>query len=354
MIGAILDGYEVLEKVGEGAMAVVYLARNEAGQEVAVKVLHPHLVTNERTRTRFKREAQAIASLQSPHIPGIHAFVGEAAPGKGAPGVYLITDFVRGHTIDELMERAGRLPCETAILLSIQVCRALEPAHAQGIVHRDIKPANIMVDDQGTVKLMDFGVARILDEATLTLTGALVGSPAYMSPEQTRNDSVDHRSDLFSLGSLLFLTVTGRLPFEGSNPAALLGAIIDGDHLDPADLLPEIHPGLTQVIDRCLEVSTADRYQSAAELEDALATLLVDSGIDAAAPGHWSLSSYLADPEEYGRKLTEHVVNAHVHRGRELLGNQRPALALGLLNRVLTLDADNPDALALVTGNDPE
>ena len=349
MIGTILDGYEVLEKVGEGAMAVVYLARNESGHEVAVKVLHPHLTTNERTRTRFEREAQAIASLHSPHIPGIHAFVGE-----GAPGIYLITDLVRGHTIDALLERDGRLPCETAVLLSIQICRALEPAHAQGIVHRDIKPANIMVDDTGTVKLMDFGVARILDEATLTLTGALVGSPAYMSPEQTRNDSVDHRSDLFSLGSLLFLTVTGRLPFEGSNPAALLGAIIDGDHLDPADLLPEIHPGLTQVIDRCLAVPVADRYQDAAELEAELAALLVDSNIDAADPGPWALASYLADPAGYGRQLTEHVVTAHVHRGKELLDDQRPAAALGLLNRVLTLDADNADALALVTGKDPE
>ncbi len=349
MRGVELSDFEIMEKVGEGAMAVVYRGRHRGdGHEVAIKILHGHLATNERTRTRFEREAQAIASLACRNIPRIHTSYGE-----DGDRCYLITELVRGPTLQDVLRERRRLPSEITMLLGLQVCEALSLAHARGIIHRDIKPANIMIDETGTVKLMDFGVARILDEETLTLTGTLVGSPAFMSPEQARDTHVDHRSDLFSVGTLLFLTATGEFPFGGRTAATLLGAIIDGNHADPMDIEPAMHPALGEAIERCLRPRPDDRYGDAEELAAVLRAALADSGIPPDQPGPLSLAAYLADPDAAESALADRIIASHLRRGRELLGTE-PARALQLINRVLTIDEGNPAALALVTsgGND--
>jgi len=255
MIGQVLEKYEVLEKVGEGGMATVYRGRHRTlDREVAIKILHPHLSTNIKNRKRFEREARAIESLDCFNIPEIYDF-----SGPKAEHCFIITEFIHGPTLSEFMERADRVQSEPAALIGIQVCTALICAHDSGIIHRDIKPENIMIDRLGCVRLMDFGIARVLDESHVTLTGALVGSPAFMSPEQALDREVDGRSDLFSLGTLLYLMVTGDLPFRGGNPSIVLKGIIEGRYEDPIDRTPDIHPQLAHVIDRCLATIPEER-----------------------------------------------------------------------------------------------
>ncbi len=342
MIGQIVQDYELLEQVGEGAMATVFRGRHVERDEIAaVKVLHEHLKTNERTRTRFEREARAVASLDCPHIPRIFGFAGEQ-DGRWT----IITEFVDGPTLRELLHRVRAVPSEPALLILDQVCEALALAHRQGIIHRDIKPANIMIDRGGVVKLMDFGVARIADEATITLTGTLVGSPAFMSPEQARNAPLDSRSDLFSLGTLLFLMTTGELPFEGSTPAMLLGALIDGEHRDPLSVEPSLHPAVAAIIERCLQRDPGDRYPDVeamrAELRGALAQSDVGGG------GELSVDRYVQDPQRYEEHLRDHLLRVLPARGEALLDAGQPADGMALLNRVLTLDEDNGAVLSLI------
>lgn len=342
MIGQIIQDYEILEQVGEGAMAIVYRGRHvRRRDEVAIKVLHEHLTTNERTRTRFEREARAVASLDCPNIPKIFGFLG----GEDQRWT-LITEFVRGPTLRELLQDVGAIPSEPAVLILDQVCEALDMAHQQGIIHRDIKPANIMIDTGGVVKLMDFGVARIADEVTITLTGTLVGSPAFMSPEQARNAKLDHRSDLFSVGTLLFLMVTGELPFAGTTPAVLLGALIDGEHRDPLSVQPTMHPLVARIIERCLHRDREDRYPDVDALRADLRAALDASEI--AGTGDCSVDAFVRDPEGYRERLHAHLIGALPRLGEALLDEGQPALGMALLNRVLTLDEGNDAVLSLI------
>ena len=348
MIGKVLEKYVVQEKVGEGGMATVYRGRHRTlGREVAIKILHPHLSdltkpANRKNRTRFEREAKAIESLDCSNIPDIFDF-----SGPDAEHCFIITEFIHGPTLNTFVRKVGRVPSEVAAMIGIQVCNALTAAHDRGIVHRDIKPENIMIDQSGAVKLMDFGIARILDETHVTLTGALVGSPAFMSPEQALDREVDGRSDLFSLGTLLYLMTTGEMPFHGGNPSVVLKGIIEGKYADPLDHAPDIHPQLYRVIDRCLRTSPDERYIDAAAVQVELRHVLDISGIDP-AESLWALETYFDDPDGYAERLDHHLVPALLRKGRELIDKREPTEALRLLNRVLTLDEGNPEVIALI------
>ncbi len=345
MIELELEKYDVLEKVGEGGMATVYRGRHRTlDREVAIKILHPHLSNNIKNRTRFEREARAIEALDCINIPQIFDF-----SGSSTEKCYLITEFIHGPTLREFQEPIERIPSEPAALIGMQLCNALQNAHDGSIVHRDIKPENIMIDETGTVKLMDFGIARIIDEQHVTVTGALVGSPAFMSPEQALDSKVDGRSDLFSLGTLMYVLVTGELPFRGGNPSVVLKGIIDGDYDDPIDNAPDIHPGLSRVIDRCLMTDPDQRYEHARDLARDLADVVRDSGIDPDDPGElWSLATYFADPVFYEQRLRDHLVPLMIRRGEDLIAHRDPTEALRVLNRVLTMDDGNPEVINLI------
>jgi serine/threonine-protein kinase len=214
VIGSVLDKYEVLQKLGEGATATVYRGRHMAiGKDVAIKVLHPHLSASSRYRERFNREARAVGRLAHQNIVSILDY-----SGQNADDCYIVTELVDGLTLQTLLTERGRLPSEIVALLGAELAAALAFAHAAGIIHRDIKPENVMIRRDGRVKLMDFGVARVLDESSITLDGSLLGSPAYMSPQQALDEALDGRSDLFSLGSMLFTRSPGTSPSRVRTP----------------------------------------------------------------------------------------------------------------------------------------
>src|SRR5438270_9475217 len=213
-----LGHYEVLEVVGRGGMGIVLKAFDAAlHRVVAIKVMAPQLATSASARKRFMREAQAAAAVRDEHVIDIHA----VEQGNGRP--YLVMEYVNGLSLQERLDRSGPLELSEVLRIGMQTATGLAKAHAQGLIHRDVKPANILlVNGVQRVKLTDFGLARAVDDASLTQSGVVAGTPEYMAPEQARGEAVDHRADLFSLGSVLYAMCTGRPPFRASGSLAIL------------------------------------------------------------------------------------------------------------------------------------
>jgi serine/threonine protein kinase len=345
VIGEFLEKYEVLEKIGEGGMATVYRGRHTTLERiVAVKVLHPHLTSSEKNRERFSREARAIESLRHPNILRIFDY-----SGPESETCFIVTEFIQGPTLRQLLEDVGAMMAEPAALVALELCQALRTAHAKKIIHRDLKPENIMLTHEGTVKLMDFGIARLADDCQVTMTGALVGSPAYMSPEQAMSGKLDERSDLFTLGTVMYRMVTGSLPFQGTNPSIVLKNIIDGSYDDPMERTPSLSPKLAAVITRCLASDPDDRFSTASEVEAELRDFLESVAINSEEPRSWSLFNYVNDPDAYDDLLQQHLITELVHRGRRETEAGATAEALRTFNRVLALDSDNTDVITIIS-----
>jgi serine/threonine-protein kinase len=345
LIGTTLDKYEVLHKVGEGGMATVYRGRHATlGRDVAIKVLHPHLSASTRNRHRFAREARAIEHLDHANILKIFDY-----SGSDAEECYIVTEFVDGQTLQSVVVEQGRMPSEVAAMVGIALADALGYAHSLGIIHRDLKPENVMVRRDGTVKLMDFGIARFLDESNVTMTGALVGSPAYMSPEQAMERVLDPRSDLFSLGTLLFFIATGQLPFTGSNPSLVLRNIIEGNRPEALELAPDLAAPLADVIERLLQTDPLDRPPTAADVAAALRQVLAEAALPTEEP-HWSLVSWLQEPRAWEDRLRVHLRPVLLAAGKARLAARDHLGALRAFNRLLAIDENNAEVLALVQG----
>jgi serine/threonine-protein kinase len=337
-----IDRYELLEEVGSGGMAVVYRGRDTAlDREVAVKLLHPHLAARPEARARFSREARAVARLSHPNIVEIFDFAGEHAVES-----YLVTEFVRGRTLRAFADQVGIGFPEIGALVARALADALVHAHAAGVVHRDLKPENVLVAEAGrrAVKLVDFGIARILEsDDRMTMTGALVGSPNHMAPEIIEGREADERSDLFSLGTILYWLATGELPFAAPNPTATLRRVLEGDHRDPREISPLVSDPLAETIARALQVDPALRTPSAARLREELDAALAEAGL---AEPDVELASFLGDPAAYRAALPARLAAALGARGEEALRAGATARALRLFNRVLAVDPHNPAVLA--------
>jgi serine/threonine-protein kinase len=345
LIGTRLDKYEVLQKVGEGGMATVYLGRHSTlNRQVAIKVLHPHLSSSQRNRKRFAREARAIEHLRHENILEIYDY-----SGVDAAECYIITEFVPGKTLAAFREHHGTLPSEVVSIIGIALTEALAYAHDRGVLHRDLKPENVMIRRDGEVKLMDFGIARFLNESQVTMTGALVGSPAYMSPEQATEKDLDLRSDLFSLGTLLFEISSGHLPFTGSNPSLILKKIIDGSRPSITELAPTISATLGDVIEQLLSTDPEDRYSAASSVTDDLRTSCLEVGLDPASL-QWSIGNFLDDPDDYRRRLALHIRENLLSNGKDYLDAGEHLKALRMFNRLLSLDENNEEVLKLIQG----
>lgn len=260
--------HEVQGVVGAGGMGVVLKAFDPAlDRMVAIKILAPHLATSGAARQRFAREAKAAAAVLHPNVVAIHG-----VSDGGSTGLpYLVMPYVRGATLQARIDLEGGLPLIEILQVAAQVADGLGAAHQQGLVHRDIKPANIMLEDGvERVSIMDFGLARTVDDATLTQSGVIAGTPQYMSPEQARGDSVDTRSDLFSLGSLLYVMSTGRPPFRAETAYGILRRITDETARPVREVRPDLPLWLGTLIGRLHAKSVDDRFQSASEVADVL------------------------------------------------------------------------------------
>ena len=265
--GQMLSHYRILAKLGEGGMGEVYRARDEnLDRDVAIKILPSGTLTDDQTRKRFRKEAKTLSQLNHPHIATVHDFATE-------DGVdFLVMEYVEGMTLAAKL-LGGVLPVDDVLCMGSEIADALEDAHERGIVHRDLKPGNIGLTLKGHVKVLDFGLAKVLgplpDTATTeSLTGglAIAGTLPYMAPEQLRGGTVDHRSDLYALGAVLYEMATGRRAFAHGAAPVLIENILHGVPEAPSRLRPEIPPGLERVILKCLEKVPELRYQTAREL----------------------------------------------------------------------------------------
>ena len=343
LIGQKIDKYEIIEQLGEGGMAVVYRAKHlNLPRDVAIKILHPHLSSKERNRNRFSKEAQAIELLDHPNILKILDYSGQDVNCS-----YIIMELIRGPNLKEILVERKRIPSEVVALIGIHLCRALQYAHEKNLVHRDLKPENVMLSREGILKLTDFGIARFLDDAHVTITGALVGSPAYMSPEQAKDLVVDSRSDLFSLGILLYHLVCGQLPFSGSNPSIILRNIIENNFVPPNEIAMDISMAMTNVIHALLKVEPEERPQQSVQIIPLLEECLTEAGI-AIDDERWSLKMWISDPDSYEERLFKKLEEHLVIKAKMLIKEEKHLEAQPVLNRILSINPESEETMELI------
>ena len=261
-LGKLLDNrYEILEIIGTGGMAVVYRARDRLlNRFVAVKILKDEFARDLDFRRRFHMESQAVAMLSHPNIVSVYDV------NRSDNIEYIVIELVEGVTLKEYMERKGPLSAAETLHFVPQIASALEHAHSRGIIHRDIKPQNIIILRDGSLKVTDFGIARMTEAQQETMTGDALGSVHYVSPEQARGSNIDARSDIYSLGVVMYEMLTGRLPFEGDTPVAVVLQHINSIPLLPSEIKPDIPTGLEEITMKAMSPAPENRYASAAEM----------------------------------------------------------------------------------------
>jgi serine/threonine-protein kinase len=341
LVGRQIGRYRIVEQLGQGGMSVVYKGIDTAlDREVAVKVLHPHLAQRPESRKRLEREAKAVARLRHPNILEVYDYANE-----NVPEAFIVTELIRGRTLREFISTESLQPPEIAAMVVHEIACALAHAHETGVLHRDLKPENVMVREDGVLKLMDFGIAKILDrDEKMTMTGALVGSPAHMAPEIIEGEEAGAEADVFSLGTMLYLFATGKLPFTAPNTTATLKKILDGVYDDPRQFVPTVSDELAEIIATCLQRQPANRFTTAAAMRDALADLLASVGITRV---HEELPRFVLDPRGYRKELVPRVTAALLQRAEALVLERKPARAMAALNQVLAHDPNNARASAL-------
>jgi serine/threonine-protein kinase len=372
-----LTKYEVIEEIGHGGMATVYRARDpRLGREVAVKIIHPHLRDSREVAHRFAVEAKAVAKLRHRNIVEVYDVSAEDEPEQ-----YLVTELLEGRTLRSILAERGAMPPEVAAALGIELCDALEHAHAQSIVHRDIKPENVFIEhpafarrrpgdvpssrpkepgaasgkgasarrrDAGpTVKLMDFGIAKLLDAQGVTSTGQVLGSPAHMAPEQIEGGDVDARADVFALGVLLYECMVGELPFSGANPAQVLRRVLDGLYTPAEQAHPRVGKRFSRLLDRALARDPAERLPDVVALREALAAELERVEIGDARE---LLDRWAEDPEALAQAEEPRLVQKLCALGKAAARVGDPVGAADDYNRALAYAPHDAELLKIVAG----
>jgi eukaryotic-like serine/threonine-protein kinase len=275
IIGSTLNGrYRLEARIGSGGMSTVYRALDETlERQVAIKLMNREVASDSDQLERFRREARAVAQLSHPHIVGVIDAGDDLDPTHPRP--YIVFEYVEGETLKDRIRRLGRLPIPEAVAYAIEIARALGAAHARHIVHRDVKPQNVLIDEEGSAKVTDFGIARTLDEEGLTVDGRVLGTTDYVSPEQALGQQVTGQSDLYSLGVVLYEMLTGEVPFKGETQVAVAMKHVREALPDVQAMRPEVSAALAAVVDNATAKRREDRYANDAELiadlEDVLA-----------------------------------------------------------------------------------
>ena len=265
-LGVLSQRYDVLAEAGHGSMGSVYKARDrETGEIVALKLLKPEIASDQAMMDRFKNELLFARKITHKNVCRLHEF------NRLGGVAYTSMEFVEGESLRSVLNRFGGLPVRKAVDLAQQICSGLQEAHAQGIVHRDLKPENVMIDAQGNVKIMDFGIARSMEAGT-RLTGSMVGTPAYMAPEQVAGKSVDYRTDVYSLGLILYEVFTGAPAFQAENAVAVALKQMREAPAAPHEIEPTIPVSIERAILKCIEKEPSKRFQTVADLRNALKT----------------------------------------------------------------------------------
>ena len=276
MKSVLSDRYQVEARIGAGGMAEVYRGFDQVlNRTVAIKVLLPQMARDTSFVERFRREAQAAARLNQPNIVGVYD------TGADAGTQYIVMEFIEGRTLAEFMA-SGRRPTSTqAAEIAQKIAAAIAAAHAQGVIHRDIKPGNVMITRDGVIKVMDFGIARVLGPETAPQTSAVLGTASYLSPEQAQGGPVDARTDIYSLGAVLYELLTARPPFTGDSPVAVAYKQVNEAPAVPSSLNPDVPARLDAVVMKALSKNPSNRYQSAEEFSADLARVIAGQEVEA-------------------------------------------------------------------------
>jgi serine/threonine-protein kinase len=299
MIGTVLSGrYKLEAKLGSGGMSTVYLARDTTlDRQVAVKVLHREMSEQEDQLQRFRQEARAVAKLSHPNVVAVI----DAGEDGGHP--YIVFEYVEGETLKQKINRVGALDTQEALAYAIEVARGLTVAHARKMVHRDIKPQNVLIDSEGRAKLTDFGISRQLEQDGMTATGRVLGTTDYVAPEQAMGHAVDQRSDIYSLGVVLYEMLVGQVPFSAESQVGVAMKHVNEELPDVQQRRPELSAAAAMVVERSTAKDPAERYQQVGEMIDDLSTALeVEAARAGAATGEATSVLEAVPPAE--RKLS--------------------------------------------------
>ncbi|NUP12166.1 MAG: serine/threonine protein kinase [Polyangiaceae bacterium] len=342
LVGRVLaDTYAIVRVVGEGGMGRVYEARHTriGGKRFAVKLLHPEYARLPEVLSRFQREAEAAASIHSPNVGDVYD-VGRTEDGRP----FIVAEFLDGRELADFLKERGRLDVQLAVRIVRQICSALAAAHQLGIVHRDMKPENVfLVGDlqHPTAKVIDFGISKVAESQgqSLTKTGMIMGTPAYMAPEQAKGERVDHRVDIYATGAILYELVTGKRPFDKVDPTATIMAVLLEDPERPCAINPSLPETLEMVIQRAMAKSADARYQSMSELEMELGTF-----VERNAAGHSVMPTPSATTA--GLKITGAASRTTLEARQRDVGLSRPTIAVlgmlgayGVLGALMTMSA---------------
>ena len=283
MIGQLVGNYKIEEKLGEGGMGAVYKGVDTMlDREVAIKALRPELASQDSVVERFRTEAVTLAKLNHPNIATLYSMF------RQGEELYMVLEFVRGETLDSILQKRGALPAEEAIPVFCQVLDGIDHAHDLGIVHRDIKPANMMLTEKGTLKVLDFGIARLLGSARMTRAGNIIGTLEYMAPEQVRGEETDGRSDLYALGMMLYEVLTGKLPFDTDNEFELMKSQTEMTPTPPREINPAIPEDVEAAIMKAIQKNPDDRFQTGGEFRE----VLLDAGFAASGTMHGATGTF--------------------------------------------------------------
>ena len=332
--GTLLGGrYELDEVIGRGGMAEVWRARDTRLQrDVAVKRLRLDLASDNTFQARFRREAQAAAGLNHPNIVAVYDTGEEADAASGVMVPYIVMELIEGVTLREVLRGGRKIVPEKALEFTAGVLDALAYSHRAGIIHRDIKPANVMFTPPGTVKVMDFGIARAVADtsATMTQTAAVIGTAQYLSPEQARGQKVDNRSDIYAVGVLLYELLTSEPPFQGDSPVSVVFQHVRELPVPPSQRDPEVTPAMDTIVMRALEKDPRDRYQDASEMREDIVRVLNNQPVRPAPRSHAAdtptqviasdpitTTARRAAPPAAGAPLAAHGVEHDAHAGPE-------------------------------------